>query len=151
MQRVRVQCDRICDMYSDPTDGLVLTRSFRVHTSTRPLTWLGGSSVRIPLTRTGPHTRTHSVPIKHIVPPLIHIHTHSMSNSTCTQHEQRACAHRAQRAQHTRLDVSPAIASLTSAYVRLRSELTYLLVSCRAGREEARSPPVPHLHYYPRG
>ncbi len=56
---------------------------------------LGGSSVRIPLTRTGPHTRTHSMPIKHIVPPLIHIHTHSMSNSTCTPHAHRTCAHRA--------------------------------------------------------
>jgi hypothetical protein len=63
---------------------------------------LGGSSVRVPLTCTGPHTRTHSVPIKHVVPPLTH--PHSMSNSTCTQHEQRTCAHLAQRAQHTRLD-----------------------------------------------
>ena len=86
-----------------------------------------------------------------------HSHTHYAHNAYCApthtyiQHERRTCPHRAQRAQHTRLDVSPAIASLTSAYVRLRSELTDLLVSCRAGREEARSPPVPHLHYCPRG
>jgi hypothetical protein len=40
---------------------------------------------------------------------------------------------------------------LLFAYVRLRSELTYLLVSCRAGREEARSPPVPRHHHYLRG
>ena len=34
---------------------------------------LGGSSVRVPLTRTGPHTRTHSVPYKYIVPPIKYI------------------------------------------------------------------------------
>ena len=138
-----MKCDRIYNMCFAHTYGLLLTRSFRVHTSTRPLTWLGGSSVRIPLTRTGPHTRTHSMPIKHIVPPLIHIHTHSMSNSTCTPHAHRTCAHRAQRAYHKRLDASPATASLTSAYIRLRSKLIYLLVSCRAGKEEARS----YWHY----
>jgi hypothetical protein len=62
-------CPHIYNMCFAHTDGLVLTRSFRVHTSTRPLTWLGGSSVRVPLTRTGPHTRTHSMPIKHMAGP----------------------------------------------------------------------------------
>ena len=66
-----------------------------------------------------------------------------MSNSTCTPHAHRTCAHRAQRAHHTRLDASPVTASLTSAYIRLRSKLIYLLVSCRAGKEEARS----YWHY----
>ena len=40
---------------------------------------LGGSSVRIPLTRTGPHTRTHTMPITHTVPPLTR--TYSMSDA----------------------------------------------------------------------
>ena len=66
------------------------------------MVWVG--PVRVPLARTGPRTRTHSMPIKHIVPPPTH--THSMGNSTCTRHEQRTCAHRAQRVQHFRLDAS---------------------------------------------
>jgi hypothetical protein len=41
------------------TYGLVLTRSFRAHTSTRALTSLGGSSVRIPCVG-DPHRPTHS-------------------------------------------------------------------------------------------
>jgi hypothetical protein len=35
--------------------------------------WVGPRS-EVPLTRTGPHSRTHTMPIKHAVPPLIHAH-----------------------------------------------------------------------------
>jgi hypothetical protein len=63
---------------------------------------MGVSSVRTPLTRTGPHTRTHTMPIKHTVPPPPLTHTHD------TRHEQRtmgnAHAPIAHSAQHTRLD-----------------------------------------------
>jgi hypothetical protein len=62
---------------------------------------LGGSLVIIPLTRTDPRTRTHTVPMQHAVPPLTHTNG-MMTNSTCTEHEQRTCTHCAERAQHTR-------------------------------------------------
>jgi hypothetical protein len=74
------ECVRICDMYLAHTNDLVFTRSFRVHTSTLSLTWLGGSSVRIQLTRTGPRTRTrtHTIPISykaHYAPTQPYRHT----------------------------------------------------------------------------
>jgi hypothetical protein len=105
---VRVQGVSAYTICVSPT--LMAWASLAQSVSTRAL----GSVVSTPLTRTGPHPRTHSMPIKHIVPPLIiHIHTHSMSNSTCTSHAHRTCAHRAQRVHHTRTDASPATASLT--------------------------------------
>jgi hypothetical protein len=88
MQRVSVQCGRICDMYSDRADGLVLTRSFRVQrVHGRSHGWLGPRS-EVPLTCTGPHSRTHTVPIKHAVPPLTH--THNMC-SAHTRHVHATC------------------------------------------------------------
>jgi hypothetical protein len=71
--------------------------------------WVGPRS-EVPLTRTGPHSRTHTVPIKHAVPPLTH--AHNMCGAY-TRHVHATCAH--PRAAHTqRLHAaSPATASLT--------------------------------------
>jgi hypothetical protein len=44
--------------------------------------WVGPRS-EVPLTRTGPHSRTYTMPIKHAVPPLTHAH------STCGVHTRR--------------------------------------------------------------
>jgi hypothetical protein len=108
------------------TYGLILT-------SKQSLRWLGRSSVRTPPTCTaGPATRSHT----HTVPPLTHLQ-HGRA-----QHEHGACTcMRAQSAPHTHERYTAA--GPTSACVRLRSELTYLLVdriqSRRRVRGEART------------
>ena len=65
---------------------------------------------------------------------------HSMSHSTCTQHEQRTCTQRAQRALRHAPRRMYAIACLTSAYIWRRRKLIYLLVSSRADKERRALP-----------
>ena len=72
--------------------------------------------------------------------PIYMLLAHSMSHSTCTQHEQRTCTQRAQRALRHAPRRMYAIACLTSAYIRRRRKLIYLLVSSRADKERRALP-----------